>query len=154
MNEALSFNLKFNTHIPVSFPLMEAPFKFITWFGIKLYRRVSFTIQHILKSDHSDEFSFWKTIKWRKKFGGLVSIKGVTLAQFCVSSKTNIFWGILRTTVLLIYFTNDLWMTFRLIDRLKRHVNPSEFILCQEVKEWCSLYVHIFAHGSIEYELN
>ena len=49
--------LAFNSLIPASVPLFEAPLKFLFWHRVKLRRRISFNVLHILKSYPWDKFS-------------------------------------------------------------------------------------------------
>ena len=66
--------------------LLIAELKFIFWYGLKLCLRIHFNIHHIIKCYSWDYFPFQETRKsctWLN----LLRMKGVTLAQSCVSLK-------------------------------------------------------------------
>ena len=54
MNEILIFikiiSLEFNTFIPVSLLLVEAPLRLLFWYGSKLHCHICFNVLHVLKS--------------------------------------------------------------------------------------------------------
>ena len=59
--------LAFKTRIPASFHLFEASHKNSFWYFEKLHRHISFTVLHVLKSEHWDKFPVYTT---RQKSNG------------------------------------------------------------------------------------
>ena len=76
--------MTFYAFIPVRFSQLEAPLKFVLWYGIKLHCCNSFNVIHVVN------FNLETNIQFRKKFHGTVSneYKVSAFLQSCVAHKS------------------------------------------------------------------